>query len=160
MKYCFEGIELPSTNNCIVWILHINNVKDNLFCSCVMDVDEGNRHCYLAKCHNLSSSEATKRVCCIMYLVLWLLHLPESLCKDDIHCTACVHQDIVDQESLDDTRYDHCIVVRIILELKVFLREGNWNVRPLGLDEGSLHPNMLYSYLRFFLLLLVGWFKT
>jgi hypothetical protein len=95
-----------------------------------------------------------------MYLVLWLLHLPEILCKDDIRCTAYVHQDIVDQESLDDIRYDHCIVVRIILELKVFLREGNWNVRPLGLDEGSLHPNMLYSCLRLSLLLLVGWFRT
>jgi hypothetical protein len=151
MKYCFEGINRPSTN--------VNNVKDNLFCSCVVHIAEGNRHCYLAKCHNLFSSEATKRVCCIMYLALWLLHLPESLCKDDIRCTAYVHQDIVDQESLNDTRYDHFIVVRIILELKVFLREGNWNVRPLGLDEGSLHPNMLYSSLRFFLLLLVGWFR-
>jgi hypothetical protein len=50
--------------------------------------------------------------------------------------------------------------VRIILELKVFLREGNWNMRPLGLDEGSLHPNMLYPSLRFFLLLLVGWLRT
>jgi hypothetical protein len=66
----------------------------------------------------------------------------------------------MDQKSLDDIRYDHCIIVRIILELKAFLREGNWNVRPLGFDEGSLHPNMLYSSLRFFLLLLVGWFKT
>jgi hypothetical protein len=46
----------------------------------------------------------------------------------------------------------------IILELKVFLREGNWNMRPLGLDEGSLYPNMLYPSLCFFLLLLVGWF--
>jgi hypothetical protein len=41
----------------------------------------------------------------------------------------------VDQKSLDDTRYDHCVIVRIILKLTVFLREGNWNVRPLGFDE-------------------------
>jgi hypothetical protein len=86
--------------------------------------------------------------------------LLESLCKNDIRCTACVHQDIVDQKSLDDTRYDHYIIVRIILELKVLLREGNWDVRLLGLDEGSLHPNMLYPSLHFFLLLLVGWFRT
>jgi hypothetical protein len=113
MKYCFEGIKGFSTNDCIVWIFHINNVKDNLFRSCVVNIAKGNRHCYLSKGHTLSSSEATKRVCCIMYLVLWLLHLPESLCKDDIRCTTCVHQYIVDQKSLDDTRYDLCIVVRI-----------------------------------------------
>jgi hypothetical protein len=62
----------------------------------------------------------------------------------------------VDQKSLDDTRYDHFIVVRIILKLKVFLRESNWNMRPLGLDERSLYPNMMYPSLRFFLFLLVG----
>jgi hypothetical protein len=43
----------------------------------------------------------------------------------------------MDQELLDDTRYDHCIIVRIILEPKVFLGEGDWYVRPFGLDEGS-----------------------
>jgi hypothetical protein len=46
--------------------------------------------------------------------------------------------------------------VRIILKLKVFLRESNWNMRPLGLDERSLYPNMMYPSLRFFLFLLVG----
>jgi hypothetical protein len=35
--------------------------------------------------------------------------------------------------------------------------EGDWDVRPLGFDEGSLHPNMLHSSLCF-LLLLVSWF--
>jgi hypothetical protein len=66
----------------------------------------------------------------------------------------------VDQKPLDDTRYDHCIIVGIILELKVFLGEGDWYMRPLGLDEGSLHFNMLYPSLCFLLLLLVGWFRT
>ena len=142
MEYCFEGIEHPSTNDCIVWILHINNVEDNLFCPCVVNVVEGDRHGYLVERHNLSSSETTKGVCCIMYLVIWLLHLHESLCENDIRCTACVHQDIVDQKSLDDIRYDHCIVVSIIFKLKVFLREGDWNMRPHGLDEGvHLFPN-------------------
>jgi hypothetical protein len=138
VEYNFEGIERPSTNDCIVWILHINNIKYNMLCPCVVNVAEGDWHCYPAKCHNLFSSETTERVCCIMYLVIWLLHLPESLCKDDIRCTACVHHDIVNQKFLDNTRYDHCIVVRIILKLKVFLRESDWNVRPFGLDEGSL----------------------
>jgi hypothetical protein len=160
VKYSFEGIERPSTNDCIVWILHINNIKDNLLCPCVVNLAEGDRHCYLAKCHNLFSSETTKRVCCIIYLVIWLLHLPESLCKDDIRCTTCVGQDIVDQKSLNNTRYDHCIIVRIILKLKVFLREGDWNMGPLGLYEGSLHPNMLYPSLCFFLLPLVIWFRS
>jgi hypothetical protein len=95
-----------------------------------------------------------------MYLVVRLLHLSESLRKNDIRCTVCVHQDIVDQKSLDDTRYDHCIVVGIILELKILPREGDWYVRPFRLDEGSLHPNMLYPSLCFFLLPLVGWFRT
>jgi hypothetical protein len=32
-------------------------------------------------------------------------------------------------------------------------------MRPLGFDEGSLHPNMMYPSLCFLLLLLVGWFR-
>jgi hypothetical protein len=63
----------------------------------------------------------------------------------------------VDQKSLDDTRYNHNVVVRIVFELKILLGEGDWDVGPLGSDEGSLHPNMLHSSLRFLLLLLVGW---
>jgi hypothetical protein len=55
----FEGIERPLTNDCIVWILHVNNIKDILLCPCVVNVVEGGWHCYLAKCHYLSPSEAT-----------------------------------------------------------------------------------------------------
>jgi hypothetical protein len=92
-----------------------------------------------------------------MNLVFWLLHLSEGLCKYDVCCTACVKQNIVDQKTLDDTRYDYSIIVGVIFELKVFLGEGAWDVRPLGFDEGSLYPNMLYSPLCFLLLLLVNW---
>jgi hypothetical protein len=46
--------------------------------------------------------------------------------------------------------------MRIILELKVLLGESDWDVRPFLLDEGSLHPNMLYPSLSLLLLLLVG----
>jgi hypothetical protein len=53
----------------------------------------------------------------------------------------------VNQKSLDDTRYNHSIVVRIVFELKILLREGDWDMGPLGPDEGSLHPNMLHSSL-------------
>jgi hypothetical protein len=62
-----------------------------------------------------------------------------------------------EHEPLDDTRYDHCIIVGIILELKVFLGEGDWYMRPFGLDEESLHSNMLYpSLASFFCFLLAG----
>jgi hypothetical protein len=40
-----------------------------------------------------------------MNLVFWLLHLSEGLSKYDIHYTACINQNIMDQKSLDDTRY-------------------------------------------------------
>jgi predicted nucleic acid-binding Zn ribbon protein len=93
-----------------------------------------------------------------MYLVFWFLHLSESLCKDDVRCTACVNQNIVDQKSLDDARYNHGIIVRIVFKLKIFLGEGDWDVRPLGSDEESLYRNMLHSSLCFLLLLLVSWF--
>jgi hypothetical protein len=46
--------------------------------------------------------------------------------------------------------------MRVIFEPKVLLGEGDWDVGPLGLDEGSLHPNMLHPSLRFLLLLLVS----
>jgi hypothetical protein len=91
-----------------------------------------------------------------MNLVFWLLHLSEGLSKYDIRCTACVNQNIMDQKSLDDTRYDHSIIVTVIFELKVLLGEGDWDVGPFGLDEGSLHPNMLHPSMRFLLLLLVS----
>jgi hypothetical protein len=99
-----------------------------LLCPCVVNIAEGNQHCYLAKCHYLPSSEATEGMCCIMYLIILLLHLPEGFCKDDICCTACVYKDIVIQKPFDNTRYDHCINMGVILELKVLLREGDWYV--------------------------------
>jgi hypothetical protein len=96
----------------------------------------------------------------IMYLVIMLLHLPEGFCEDDICCTACVYKDIVNPKPFDNIRYDHCIIMGVVLELKVFLGECDWYMRPLGFDEGSLHSNMLYPSLCFLLLLLIGWFKT
>jgi hypothetical protein len=130
MKYRFESIKCPSTNDCIIGVLHVNNVKEKLFNPCVMDEAEGHWHCDFAECYNLPSSEATKRVCRIMNLILWFLHLSESLSKYDIRCTACINQNIMDQKSLDDTRYDHSIIVRVIFELKVLLGEGDWDVGP------------------------------
>jgi hypothetical protein len=106
------------------------------------------------------SSEATQRMCCIMYLVLLLLHLSKSLCKDNIRCTACIHQDIMDQKSFYDIGYNHGIIVGIILELKVLLRESDWHMRPFGFDVGSLYSNTLYPSLNFLLLLLVGCFEA
>jgi hypothetical protein len=95
-----------------------------------MDEAEGHWHSDFANSYNLPSSEATKRVCSIMNLILWLLHLSEGLSKYDIRCTACINQNIMDQKSLDDTRYDHSIIVRVIFELKVLLGEGDWDVGP------------------------------
>jgi hypothetical protein len=60
VKYCFEGVQRPSTNDCIIGILHINNVEDNLLCPCIVNIAEGDRHSYLAECHNPSSSEVTE----------------------------------------------------------------------------------------------------
>jgi hypothetical protein len=130
MKYCFESIKCSPTNDCIIWVLHVNNVKDKLFSPCIMDKAEGHWHCDFVERYNLPSSEATKRVCSIMNLVFWLLHLSEGLSKYDIRCTACINQNIMDQKSLDDIRYDHSIIVRVIFELKVLLGEGDWDVRP------------------------------
>jgi hypothetical protein len=123
MKYSFESIECPSANDCIVWVLHVNNIKNNLFSPCVMNQAEGYWHCDFAECYYLPSSEATKRVCSIMNLILWLLHLSEGLSKYDICCTSCVNQNIMDQKPHDDTRYDHNIIVGVILELKILLEK-------------------------------------
>jgi hypothetical protein len=95
-----------------------------------MDEAEGHWHRDFVERCNLPSSEATKRVCSIMNLILWLLHLSEGLSKYDVSCTAYINQNIMDQKSLDDTRYDHSIIMRIILELKVLLGEGDWDVGP------------------------------
>jgi hypothetical protein len=66
----------------------------------------------------------------------------------------------VNQEPFDDTCYDHGIIVRVILKLKVFLIKSNRYMGPFGLDEGYLYSNMLYSFLCFLLLLLIGWFEA
>jgi hypothetical protein len=91
-----------------------------------------------------------------MNFIFWLLHLSEGLSKYDIRCTAYINQNIMDQKSLNDTRYDHSIIMRVIFELKVLLGEGDWDVGPFRLDEVSLHPNMLHPSLCFLLLLLVS----
>jgi hypothetical protein len=65
-----------------------------------------------------------------MNFVLWLLHLSEGLSEYDFSYTTCIYQNTVDQKSLNDTIYDHSIIMRIILELKVLLGEGNWDVGP------------------------------
>jgi hypothetical protein len=130
MKYRFESIKCPSTNDCIIGVLHVNNVKDNPFSPCVMDEAEGYWHCDFVECYNLPSSEATKRMCSIMNLILWFLHLSEGLSKYHIRCTACINQNITDHKSLNGTRYDHDIIVKVIFELKVLLGEGDWDVGP------------------------------
>jgi hypothetical protein len=72
VKYCFEGVQRPSTNDCTVRIIHISDVEDNLLCPCIVNIAKGNQHSYLAKCHYLPSSEAIEGVYCIMYLVILL----------------------------------------------------------------------------------------
>jgi hypothetical protein len=69
-------------------------------------------------------------MCGVMDLIFGLLHLSEGLSKYNIRCTACVNQNIVDQKSFDNTRDNHSIIVRVILELKILLGEGNRDVRP------------------------------
>jgi hypothetical protein len=69
-------------------------------------------------------------MCGVMDLFFGLLHLSEGLSKYNIRCTACVNQNIMDQKSFDNTRDNHNIIVRVILELKILLGEGNQDVRP------------------------------
>jgi hypothetical protein len=61
------------------------------------------------------------------------------------------------QNRILDVTYNHGVIVRIVSKLKILLGEGDWDMRPLGSDEGSLHPNMLHSSLCFLFLLLVSW---
>jgi hypothetical protein len=75
-----------------------------------------------------------------MNLILWFLHLSEGFSKYDIRYTACINQNIMDQKSLNDTRYDHSIIMRVIFELKVLLGEGDWDVRPFDLMKGPCTP--------------------
>jgi hypothetical protein len=81
MMYCFESIQCPSSNDCIIRIIHVYDVKYNFLYFGVMDITEGDWHCYFPKCHYLLSFEATQGVRCIMYFVILLLHLSESFLK-------------------------------------------------------------------------------
>jgi hypothetical protein len=63
----------------------------------------------------------------------------------------------MDQKTLDDTRYDHSIIVRIIFKLKVLLGEGNWDVGPFDLIKGPCTPTCCtVLYASFFCFLLAG----
>ena len=41
-----------------------------------------------------------------------------------------INQNIVDQKPFDNARNNHSVVMREILELKILLGEGDWNVGP------------------------------
>jgi hypothetical protein len=88
------------------------------------------------------------------------LHLLESLCKYDIYGAACVDQDIVHHEALDNTRDSHGVSMWIIFEMKIIQREGKSDMVPLGPNVGSWDAYMWYPSLGVFLLFLVGGFKT
>jgi hypothetical protein len=60
IKYCFESIQCPLSNDCITRIIHVYNVKYNLLCSGVVNITKGDWHCYFPKCHYLLSSKATQ----------------------------------------------------------------------------------------------------
>jgi hypothetical protein len=91
MKNCFKDIESTTTNDCIVRVFHVNNIKHNLFSPCVVDKFEGYWHSDFAECYNLPSSEAIKGMCGIMDLVFGILHLSEGFGKYDISRTACIN---------------------------------------------------------------------
>src|SRR5688572_25293730 len=109
VKNCFKSIECPTTNDCVVRVFHVNNIKHNLYSPCIVDKSESHWHRDLAECYNLPPSEAIKGMCSIIDLIFGLLHLSEGLSKYNIRCTACVNQNIMDQKSFDNTRNNHSI---------------------------------------------------
>jgi hypothetical protein len=58
------------------------------------------------------------------------------------------------------TRYHHDNIMRVILKLKVLLRECDWDIRPLQFDVGPLDSNILHSSSSLLLLLLVAWLEA
>jgi hypothetical protein len=91
-----------------------------------------------------------------MNLILWFLYLSEGLSKNDIRCAACINQNIMDKKFLDDTRYDHSIIVRVIFELKVLKKViGIWD--HFDLMKGPCTPTCCTLLCAsFFCFLLVG----
>jgi hypothetical protein len=57
------------------------------------------------------------------------------------------------------TRYHHDIIMRLILKLKVLLRECDLDIRPLRFDKGPLDSYILHSSSSL-LLLLVAWLEA
>jgi hypothetical protein len=93
-------------------------------------------------------------------LIFKLLDLPEIFDKYDICSTICVDQNIMDYKTFDYTGDNHDISVWIIFKTKIFLREGNRNVGPLGPNVGSLDAYILHPSLGFFLVLFVAGFEA
>jgi hypothetical protein len=64
MQDYFEYVEISTSNDCLVREVHIN-----LFCPCVVDIIEGDRHSQHSKCHHLVPSDATERNGSILHLI-------------------------------------------------------------------------------------------
>jgi hypothetical protein len=160
MQNCFKYVESSRFDDCVVWEIHINNLKHYLLCSCVVDITEGDVHSQLSQCHHLFSSEAIERKSLFPNLIFELLYLLEGLGKYDACCIACVDQDIVHYKAFDDISDNNGIPMWIILEMKIILRKGNRGMRPHSIDVGSLDTYMLLPSLGIFLLFLVARFEA
>jgi hypothetical protein len=79
------------------------STMSNTTCYGVVNIAEGDWHCYFSKYHYMFSSKATQGVCWIMYFVILLLHLFEGFCEDNVCCTTRIYEDIVNQEPFDNT---------------------------------------------------------
>jgi hypothetical protein len=42
MHNFFKYIESSPSNDCIVWEIHVNNLKHDLLCSCIVEIADGN----------------------------------------------------------------------------------------------------------------------
>jgi hypothetical protein len=60
VQNCFEDIECSSSNDCIVWEVHVNYLK-HFFCPCVVDTVESDGHSQLSKVQHLLPSKAIER---------------------------------------------------------------------------------------------------
>jgi hypothetical protein len=109
---------------------------------------------------SLVAPKSIERKGWILNLILWLLHLLKDLRRYDVCCTTCINQDVVYHEAIYDTQDHHVISVWVVLEMKILLGKCDRDMRPLGLDVGSLDTHMLHPFLGFFLLLLVVGFEA
>ena len=128
MDNCLKLVYEISSEDCVLWVVHFNNVEGDVFCPWVGQVLEGYWECYLSKRIDPFASEANEWDVRWLQEVAVYVHAVEGAREDDVCGASSVDHDFSDGPALNIGANDQCICMWEAEEVHVFFREGYWHV--------------------------------